>query len=161
MRAEELCKSRGRPRLAGVVLAPVLVFVQPGDWAQGSLVLGDRETTRSHVLRSPTHPPGCPACQHAAFLHPHRTPAALHALECPVDNDILFSGASPSAAASPGGISPALHDRAAQAGQAQDPKRSAGRGKGFLGRATLDAQLATHKEWEASRRRVGWGTKSR
>lgn len=63
MRAEELYKPRGRPRLAGAVLAWVPVFTWPGDGAQGSPALEDTETTHSHVFHSPPHPLGCPACQ--------------------------------------------------------------------------------------------------
>lgn len=109
--AEELCNPRGRPRLAGVVLAPVLVFARPrGVWPW--------QTRKQRIPMSlaalHTHL-GASKCS----LQPHRTSSSpcLTVPGC-VTMLCIPAGPSPGAAASPGGVSPRPppQDRACSAG---------------------------------------------
>lgn len=144
MRAEELYKPRGRPRLAGAVLALVPVFAWPGDGAQGSPALGDTETTHSHVFHSPPHPLGCPACQLQPLSIPTgQAPQQFSMPEGVPSVTILCSPAGPSREELQA-LEEALtttHDRAAQH-RLGGPKGPAG--TGIPGSTTLPTQLATH-----------------
>lgn len=133
---EELCNPCGRPRLAGIVLAPVPVFAWPrGVWPWRH---GNNALPCPPQPSTPTWVPGVPA--HS--LSPAPPTAALPAGGCPVGDNTLFSGGTLR------GRLPALEESLialqGRADQARGPEETCGHGEGVPGSAALHPQLATH-----------------